>query len=120
MTDESREAGCANDAIGQHAAQHTLATNPLGHLMVPGKLTVLFKMATPRRYKDPEYMQRIAGALRRSPELVRSHLRHVRWSSDYGYYLKLISGFGWSSLPGSATFAADAGDGRNRRSDRVS
>ncbi len=72
--------------------------------MVPGKLTVLLKMATPRRYKDPDYMRRIAGdiyggALRSSPELVREHLRHVRWSSDYGYYLQLIAGFGWSSLP---------------------
>ena len=28
------------------------ATSP-GHLMVPGRLTVLLKMATPRRYKDP-------------------------------------------------------------------
>src|SRR5207302_9083749 len=36
------------------------ATSP-GHLMVPGKLTVLLKMATPRRYKDPDYMRRIAG-----------------------------------------------------------
>jgi hypothetical protein len=60
MTDKSCEAGCSNEAIGQHAARHALA-NPLGHLMVPGKLTVLFKMATPRRYKDPEYMQRIGG-----------------------------------------------------------
>jgi poly(3-hydroxyoctanoate) depolymerase len=72
--------------------------------MVPGKLTVLLKMATPRRYKDPDYMRRVAGdiyggALRGSPELVRRHLRHVRWSSDYGYYLQLIAGFGWSSLP---------------------
>jgi poly(3-hydroxyalkanoate) depolymerase len=79
------------------------ATSP-GHLMVPGKLTVLLKMATPRRYKDPDYMQRIAGdiyggALRGSSEHVREHLRHVRWSSDYGYYLQLIAGFGWSSLP---------------------
>jgi len=79
------------------------ATSP-GHLMVPGKLTVLLKMATPRRYRDSEYMSSIAGeiyggALRSSPELVRSHLRHVRWSSDYGYYLQLIAGFGWSSLP---------------------
>jgi poly(3-hydroxyalkanoate) depolymerase len=79
------------------------ATSP-GHLMVPGKLTVLLKMATPRRYKDPEYMQRIAGdvyggALRGAPELARQHLRHVRWSSDYGYYLQLFAGFGWSSLP---------------------
>jgi len=79
------------------------ATSP-GSLMVPGKLTVLLKMATPRRYKDPDYMKRIAGdlyggALRGSPELVHKHLRHVRWSSDYGYYLQLIAGLGWSSLP---------------------
>jgi poly(3-hydroxyalkanoate) depolymerase len=79
------------------------ATSP-GHLMVPGRPTVLLKMATPRRYKDPEYMKRIAGdiyggAFRGSPDLVRKHLRHVRWSSDYGYYLQLIAGAGWSSLP---------------------
>ena len=79
------------------------ATSP-GHLMVPGKLTVLLKMATPRRYKEPDYMRRIAGniyggAFRTSPELVREHLRHVRWSSDYGYYLQLIAALGWSSLP---------------------
>src|SRR5262249_57347944 len=36
------------------------ATSP-GHLMIPGRLTVLLKMATPRRYKDPDYMGRIAG-----------------------------------------------------------
>ncbi len=79
------------------------ATSP-GHLMVPGKITVLLKMATPRRYKDPDYMRRIAGniyggAFRTSPELVREHLRHVRWSSDYGYYLQLLAALGWSSLP---------------------
>jgi poly(3-hydroxyalkanoate) depolymerase len=79
------------------------ATSP-GHLMVPGKLTVLLKLATPRRYKDPEYMRQIAGdiyggTLRASPELVHAHLRHVRWSSDYGYYLQLVAGFGWTSLP---------------------
>jgi poly(3-hydroxyalkanoate) depolymerase len=79
------------------------ATSP-GHLMAPGKLSVLIKMATPRRYKDPDYMRRIAGdvyggALRRSPEIGREHLCHVRWSSDYGYYLQLLAGFGWTSLP---------------------
>ncbi|HEX7156315.1 MAG TPA: poly(3-hydroxyalkanoate) depolymerase [Burkholderiaceae bacterium] len=79
------------------------ATSP-GQLMVPGKPGVLLKMANPRRYKDPEYMNRIAGdiyggALRRSPELIRQHLRHVRWSSDLGYYLQLIACAGWSSLP---------------------
>ena len=79
------------------------ATSP-GHLMVPGRLTVLLKMATPRRYKDPDYMKRIAGdiyggSLRNSPELAGKHVRHVRWASDYGYYLQLLAGLGWSSLP---------------------
>jgi poly(3-hydroxyalkanoate) depolymerase len=79
------------------------ATSP-GHLMVPGKPTVLLRMATPRRYKDPDYMNRVAGdlyggAFRDSPELARQHLRHVRWSSDYGYHLQLIAAFGWTSLP---------------------
>jgi pimeloyl-ACP methyl ester carboxylesterase len=72
--------------------------------MVPGKIAVLLKLATPRRYKDPEYMRSVAGdiyggALRGAPALAREHLRHVRWSSDYGYYLQLMAAFGWSSLP---------------------
>jgi poly(3-hydroxyalkanoate) depolymerase len=79
------------------------ATSP-GHLMVPGQLAVLLKMASPRRYRDRQYMAEVAGeiyggALRTSPELVREHLRHVRWSSDVGYYMQLMAVFGWSSLP---------------------
>jgi poly(3-hydroxyalkanoate) depolymerase len=79
------------------------ATSP-GHLMVPGKPGVLLKMATPRRYKDPLYFRKVAadlygGALRHSPELAGAHLRHIKWSSDYGYYLQVAAGFGWSSLP---------------------
>src|SRR5215831_97513 len=89
---------------GRRCRRLVLAATSPGHLMVPGKLTVLLKMATPRRYKDADFMKRIAGdiyggALRGSPELVRKHLRHVRWSSDYGYYLQLIACFGWTSLP---------------------
>jgi len=79
------------------------ATSP-GHLMVPGKPSVLLKMISPRRYKDESYLKRVAGdiyggALRASPDLVGGHLRHVKWASDYGYYLQLAAGFGWSSLP---------------------
>lgn len=79
------------------------ATSP-GHAMVPGKPSVMLRMATPQRYKDPNYLKRIAGdiyggAFRGSPELVGKHLRHVHWSSDYGYYLQLVAAFGWTSLP---------------------
>jgi len=89
---------------GQRCRRLVLAATSPGHLMVPGKLTALIKMATPQRYKDPAYMQRIAGdfyggVLRGAPELAGRHLRHVRWSSDYGYYLQLLAGLGWSSLP---------------------
>ena len=90
--------------LGRRCRRLVLAATSPGHLMVPGKLAVLLKLATPRRYKDPAYMQRVAGeiyggALRGAPALARHHLRHVRWSSDYGYYLQLIAAFGWSSLP---------------------
>jgi poly(3-hydroxyalkanoate) depolymerase len=79
------------------------ATSP-GHLMVPGRPSVLLKMASPRRYKDRAYLERIAGdiyggAARHSPDLLRRQLRHVRWSSDAGYYLQLFAVVGWSSLP---------------------
>jgi len=89
---------------GERCRRLVLAATSPGHLMVPGRLTVLLKMATPRRYKDFDYMKRIAGdiyggALRGAPELAGEHLRHVRWSSDYGYYLQLLAAFGWSSLP---------------------
>jgi poly(3-hydroxyalkanoate) depolymerase len=88
----------------KHCRRLILAATSTGHLMVPGKLAVLLKMASPRRYRDPVYMGRIAGEIyggrmRNSPELVQNHMRHVRWSSDYGYYLQLTAGVGWTSLP---------------------
>jgi hypothetical protein len=75
------------DALNGFGAIILAATSP-GHLMVPGKLTVLLKMATPRRYKDPEYMGKIAGdvyggILRGSPELVRRHLRSARIVAEF-------------------------------------
>jgi poly(3-hydroxyalkanoate) depolymerase len=105
---------------GKRCRRLVLAATSPGHLMVPAKLTVLLKMATPRRYKDSKYMERIAGdiyggALRGSPELVHSYLRHVRWSSDYGYYLQLLAGCGWTSLPWLRWLA----QGGNRRSARA-
>ena len=51
-----------------------LAATSTGSLMVPGKLTVLLKMATPRRYKDPDYMKqgRRQHLWRRAAELPRT------------------------------------------------
>ena len=85
------------------------ATSP-GHLMVPAAPSVLLRMATPRRYREPGYMRTVAGdiyggAFRDTPELAGQALRHVRWSSDYGYCLQLLAAFGWSSLPWLARLA---------------
>lgn len=79
------------------------ATSP-GHVMVPARPSVLLRMATPRRYREPGYMRTVAGdiyggAFRDAPDLAACVLRHVRWSSDYGYYLQLLAALGWSSLP---------------------
>ena len=79
------------------------ATSP-GHLMLPAAPSVLLKMATPRRYRDPGYLRSIAGDIyggmfRDAPERAREVMRHVRWSSEYGYYLQLLAAFGWTSLP---------------------
>jgi poly(3-hydroxyalkanoate) depolymerase len=79
------------------------ATSP-GHLMIPAAPSVLLRIATPRRYREPGYIRTVAGdiyggAFRDSPERACAILRHVRWSSDYGYYLQLLAAFGWTSLP---------------------
>ncbi len=79
------------------------ATGP-GVLMVPGKLSVLRKMLSPRRYSDPDFMSKFGGELyggefRNRPELLREHGRHIRSPKGRGYYYQLLAAAGWSSLP---------------------
>ena len=40
-----------------------LVSTGTGALMVPGKLSALARIATPRRYQDPVYMAQIAGEI---------------------------------------------------------
>ena len=77
-----------------------------GSLMVPAHPRVLRRMLTPRRYRDPEYAETIAaelygGRARDHPTDVR-RLMHdqSRVGSRRGYWLQLLAGAGWSSLPG--------------------
>jgi poly(3-hydroxyalkanoate) depolymerase len=82
-----------------------LASTGTGMLMVPGRLAVLSKMLTPRRYRDPEYARQIAaelygGRLRQQPaEVKRLVYDQSRIGSRAGYLLQLLAGAGWSSLP---------------------
>jgi poly(3-hydroxyalkanoate) depolymerase len=83
-----------------------LAATSAGALMVPGRLSVIRKLLTPRRYLDPSYLARVApdlygGDLRKDHELAREHAygRSVRQPSWLGYYYQLLAGTGWTSLP---------------------
>ena len=82
-----------------------LVSTGTGMLMVPARLTVLSKMLTPRRYRDPTYAYAIApllygGKMRRRPDEVRHVLyEQERLGPKAGYFLQLLAGVGWTSLP---------------------
>jgi poly(3-hydroxyalkanoate) depolymerase len=78
------------------------ATAP-GVFMIPGRPSVLFKLATPRRFLNREYARRVSGDIyggdfRRDPGLGQNVFRYVRWQSRLGYYLQLAAATGWTSL----------------------
>lgn len=80
-----------------------LAATSAGALMVPGKLSVLLKLVSPRRYRDPAFLDAVGGSLygggyRKDPELLHEHARHVRPPKGRGYLYQLLAGWGWSSL----------------------
>jgi poly(3-hydroxyalkanoate) depolymerase len=100
--------GLAQQVAFQHprrCRRLVLVSTATGSLMVPGSPLVLRTMATPRRYRDPDYATSIAaqlygGRLRAEPELVRTLLhQHPRVGTRCGYLFQLLAGVGWTSLP---------------------
>ncbi|MGO9742268.1 MAG: poly(3-hydroxyalkanoate) depolymerase [Roseiarcus sp.] len=80
-----------------------LAATAAGGIMAPGKLSVMLKMASPRRYLDPAYMQSIAaeiygGNFRLDPELAGAHAENMKGGSNLGYIYQLLAIAGWTSL----------------------
>ena len=81
-----------------------LVSTATGSLMVPGGISVLSKMLTPRRYRDPAYARDIAaqlygGRMREQPGDVRRLVDQSRIGSRTGYLFQLLAGVGWTSLP---------------------
>jgi poly(3-hydroxyalkanoate) depolymerase len=81
-----------------------LAATAPGFTMVPASPAVLWKMATPRRYTDKDYMNRIAadiygGAFREDPSLIGRHAAAMRGARNLGYLYQLLAMSGWTSLP---------------------
>ena len=82
-----------------------LVATASGALMMPAHPSVLSKMATPRRHRDPAYAARIAGDIyggtMRTDPLRAAQLLHAatRAGPRRGYYYQLAATTGWSSLP---------------------
>jgi pimeloyl-ACP methyl ester carboxylesterase len=71
---------------------------------VPASLSVLWKMATPRRYIDKDYMSKVApdiygGAFRKDPSAIASHAGAMHGARNLGYFYQLLAMAGWTSLP---------------------
>jgi poly(3-hydroxyalkanoate) depolymerase len=99
--------GIAQQFAHQHYAmcrKLVLAATSPGAIMVPGSPGVLWKMATPRRYVDRDFMRRIApeiygGGFRHAPELVDALSEAMSGASQIGYAYQILAMAGWTSLP---------------------
>jgi poly(3-hydroxyalkanoate) depolymerase len=81
-----------------------LAATAPGFTMVPASPSVLWKMATPRRYIDKDFMRRVApeiygGAFRNNPDILAAHAKAMTGTTEKGYLYQLIAMAGWTSLP---------------------
>ncbi|MBV8323044.1 MAG: poly(3-hydroxyalkanoate) depolymerase [Hyphomicrobiales bacterium] len=87
-----------------HCRKLVLASTSPGALMVPGSLSVLAKLVSPRRYVDPDFLHAFGGeiyggAFRSDPDLLRRHAQALWAPSNRGYLYQLIAAAGWTSLP---------------------
>ena len=100
-------------AMAQHfALQHPALTRRLilvattpGMAMVPGNPAAFTKMANPRRYIDPEFMNEHFATLYGgadpdgSAHQKDSHIGRLKPPSPRGYFYQLLCMLGWTSLP---------------------
>lgn len=87
----------------QHTDRLILAATSPGQLMIPPKLHVIMRMATPMRYLSAGYFRRIAGDIyggdfRNNHRLAERHARHMTPPSIVGYVGQLYALTGWTSL----------------------
>ena len=81
-----------------------LCATSAGMVSVPGHPRSLLALATPRRYRDPEYFRRIApkafgGRARQQPGLDQdSEHRFLNPPSKIGYSHQLLAATGWTSF----------------------
>lgn len=79
-----------------------LAATSAGFVMVPGNISVLMKMATPKRYTNPNYMMEVGpqiygGQMRSSAAVLETHAATMKGGNPRGYLYQLLAGLGWTS-----------------------
>lgn len=98
--------GIAQHFAMQHAARTrrvVLIATSAGMLMVPGSRKALTKMANPRRYIDPDFMQKnfetLYGEGLGKMSGKGGHMDRLKPPSTRGYMYQLICMLGWTSAP---------------------
>ncbi len=77
-----------------------LAATAQGFLLVPGKLSVLAKFLTPKRFNDPEYRKAIAGEIYGGKARTQTTIvDEYRRTSKRGYIMQQVALLGWTSVP---------------------
>ena len=76
-----------------------LAATSAGMLMVPGHRRALFKLASPRRYLDADYLERHFEALYGDATGGGGHAARIMPPTRAGYLFQVLAGVGWTSAP---------------------
>ena len=77
------------------------AATSSGSLMVPGRLSAIIRLTTPRRYAHPAYFKRLTPetwSLRCRPKLIGHHASTVQPTRGLGYLYQLTALWGWTSV----------------------
>ncbi|MFC4292697.1 alpha/beta fold hydrolase [Sphingorhabdus arenilitoris] len=77
-----------------------LKATSAGMLMVPGNPAALIKMADPRRYIDPNYMEKHFKTLYGGDDSGKGgHIGRITPPTKTGYFYQLLAMLGWTSAP---------------------
>jgi poly(3-hydroxyalkanoate) depolymerase len=84
---------------GKRVEKLILAATSAGMVMVPGKMSALSKMADPRRYIDPSFMEKNFRTLYGgSTDGSDGHMSRIKAPSTKGYLYQLMAMAGWTSV----------------------
>lgn len=79
-----------------------LAATVAGGAAVPGRLSVMAKMLTPRRYNEEGIVAMAAdlygGVFRTNPELAAQHWQRIHGVRGQGYFFQMLAAWGWTSV----------------------